>query len=356
MACLNDQTVQAVVDGEATDESRQHATSCEQCASRVAARRLEMATLIATGRADGDVPAALAGRVRRAIEADGVTGATTLRSTAPRGRRFARLGAALATAAAIALVVFVWLPRVGAPTTLSAAEILNRSLATMTNASGVERLEYELVVSGAGMPQGAHRIEHLIDHDTPSRFRLSTIGPDGAVQSAVAQDPATGLRSQLVRVDGRNYVITVATTSPLPALPQMVQAQMEAVIGMMQATADQKLSIVQAPEGPQYVVEIPPLIPSGSAAAVDLYEARAVIDGSDFRIREFHASGALLKQPYTVTFRLIHREEGSAVPPESFAIQPGPGDVVLQAEPSGEPWTDALGAALREISRLRAGR
>ena len=321
MACLNDQTVQAVVDGEATDESRQHATSCEQCASRVAARRLEMATLIATGRADGDVPAALAGRVRRAIEADGVTGATTLRSTAPRGRRFARLGAALATAAAVALVVFVWLPRVGAPTTLSAAEILNRSLATMTSASGVERLEYELVVSGAGMPQGAHRIEHLIDHDTPSRFRLSTIGPDGAVQSAMAQDPAT--RTALSTGESgwpqlrhhRGHDVAAAGAAADGPGADGGRDRHDAGDGRPEAVHR------AAPEGPQYVVEIPPLIPSGSAAAVDLYEARAVIDGSDFRIREFHASGALLKQPYTVTFRLIHREDapcGSRRRPSRF--------------------------------------
>jgi hypothetical protein len=103
-------------------------------------------------------------------------------------------------------------------------------------------------------------------------------------------------------------------------------------------------------------VEIPPVMPSGAAAALDIYQARAVIDGRDFGIREFYASGALLKQPYTLSFRLIRREVTDSVPPEAFAIQPAAGDVVLEGEASDGPWTDVLSVVLREVGRLRAAR
>ena len=355
MGCLNEQAVQAVVDGEASDQIRQHAASCDRCAHRVAERRRDIATLMALGESGDRVPSQLDARVRRALASPHVAGATALRpaSAGPRWR-LAPLGAALATAAAVAIVVFAILPRFGAPTSLSAAEVLNRSLQTLTTAHGVERLEYELIVSG--IADGTHRIEHLIDHDRPARYRLSTVGPDGSVQFAVAQDPVTGRRSQLARVDGRNYIVNVPGTTTLPSMPQMAEAQLQAVITMMQATSDQKLSIVHAADGLQYVVEIPPVIPSGGAAALDIYQARTVIDGTDFRIREFQANGALLKQPFTVSFRLIRRELSESVPPEAFSIEPAPGDEVLEGEPSDEPWVDVLGAALREIARLKANR
>lgn len=41
----------------------------------------------------------------------------------------------------------------------------------------------------------------------------------------------------------------------------MAQAQVEAVITMMQATSDQKLTILDTPDGQQYVIQIPPVAP-----------------------------------------------------------------------------------------------
>jgi len=358
MDCLTDADVQAVVDNEATEPVRTHAANCDRCRDRVNDRRLLMSELMALVDGEGDVPPGVESRLREAVNAGrAVRGATVLRGTSSNGGwRRAGLVSAAATAAVVALVVFGVLPRVGAPTSLSAAEILGRSLQALTAATGIERLEYELVVSGVA--EGSHRIEHLIDYEHPTRYRLTTYGPDGAMQSAVAQDPSSGRRSQLVRLDGRNFIVSVATGRPLPSLPQMVQAQMEAVIGMMLATADQKLTVVDTAEGSRYVIEIPPVVPKGNAATLDLYQARAVIDGQDFRIREFEASGALLKQPYTVSFRLIRRDllSPASVSPEEFAIQAAPGDVVLEGEASDEPLTDVLNAALRELGRLKAGR
>ena len=103
-------------------------------------------------------------------------------------------------------------------------------------------------------------------------------------------------------------------------------------------------------------MEIPPVVPSGAAAAVDIYEARAVIDGNDFRIRQFHARGSLLKQPYAISFQLIRREMTDEAAPDDFSIQTGPADLVLEGDPLDEPGTDVLRAALREIARLKANR
>jgi hypothetical protein len=357
MRCLTNEDIQAVVDHEAREDARAHADACATCRERVAERRRQMAALAALT-ASPEMPASLEGRVRRAVIAGRpVQGATALRSsTSPVAWRRAGVVSAVATAAVVALVIFGVLPRLGAPTSLSAAEVLGRSLQTLTNATGIERVEYELVLTG--LASGTHRIEHLIDHDNPSRYHLRSFGPDDRVQSAIAQDPSRGRRSQLVRVEGRNYIVNVPTGGAFPSVPQMAQAQIEAVIGMMQATSDQNLSVVSSPEGTRYIVEIPAVVPSGPGAALDLYQARAVIDGRDFRIQEFDASGALLKQPYTVSFRLIRREalSSGSVGDDAFTIPASAGDVVLDGEASDEPWVDVLTTALREIGRLTANR
>jgi hypothetical protein len=355
MGCLTDADVQAVADDEATELARTHAAGCDRCRDRVNDRRQLVAQLVSL-EANDDLRPGFEGRLRAAVDSGrAVRGATVLRDSPAGSWRRAGLVSAVATAAVIAVVVFGALPHLGAPTSLSAAEILSRSLKTLTAATGIERLEYELIVTGVA--EGGHRIEHLIDHEHPTRYRLMEYGSDGLVHSAIAQDPFSGRRSQLVRMDGQNFIVTVTTSQPLPSVPQMAQAQMEAVIAMMQATADQKLTVVDTAEGRQYVIEIPAVIPNGSAATLDLYQARAVIDERDFRIREFSASGALLKQPYSLSFRLISRDAlpPSSVSAEEFAIHAAPGDIVLEGEASDEPLSDVLNTALREIGRLKAG-
>jgi hypothetical protein len=355
MSCLTDGDVQAVVDGEAGEAVRAHLAGCERCRSRVEERRRLMADVASCVEAEGAMPAGFEFRLREAIAANRpVRGATVLRGSAG-GPPWKRAGvlSALATAAGVVFVVAVLLPRMGAPTSLSAAEVLGRSLQTLTSATGVERVEYELALSGAP----ARRIVHLIDHQTPSRYRLASYASDGTLHLAIAQDPSTGVRSHLFRVEGRNYIVNVGALQPLASLPQMAQAQLEAVIGMMQATSDPTLTVVEDADGRKYVVELPSVVPKGSAAVLDLYSARAVIDGQDFRVREFKASGAILKQPYDVTFRLISQEQ---VAPEkldagTFAIQPGPDDVVLDGDVTDAPFTDVLDVVFKEVGRLRAG-
>ena len=136
---------------------------------------------------------------------------------------------------------------------------------------------------------------------------------------------------------------------------QMAQSLAEALITMMQATSDQKLTVLDGARGPQYIVEMPPVAPRANGVTLDLYQARAVIDGSDFHIEAFEASGALLKQPYSVSFKLIRRDvrPSSSVPATEFEIQPGPEDVILDGGPSDHPVVGLLATVLREVGRLR---
>jgi hypothetical protein len=355
MTCLNNTEIQAVVDGEASAESQSHVAACDRCRDRVAERRRDMETVTGLMAGDADVPPLVEARLRAAIlEGRPARGATSLRGSAPGRWRLATWLSATAAAAGVALVMFLVLPKLGAPTSLSASEVLGRSLKTLTATTGVEMLEYQFFVAGE-MP-GPHRIEQLIDHDRPGRFRFSNYGPDGVLESAMGQDPATNRSVQLIRVDGRNYVITLAAGArSRPSFPEMAQALVETAITMMQATSDQSLTTVDTPAGRQYVVEMPPVTPASSAAMFDLYRARAAIDERDYRIQEFEASGSLLKQPYSVTFRLIQRavRPSSEVPAEEFMIAAGPGDVVLAGQAEHDPVTDVLTTALRELGKKR---
>jgi hypothetical protein len=305
--------------------------------------------------AEGDVTPSLDARVRQAIATGRpVRGATTLREAPASGWRRTGWWSAAATAAALALFVFLVLPKLGAPTSISASEVLGRSLETLSSTSGVEMLDYELFVAGAMTEP--HRVQHLIDHDQPGRFRFTNARADGTIEAAISQDPAANRRLHLFRVDDQNYVVELKVGRGAPlSLPEMGQALVETAISMMQATSDQNLATVDTPEGRQYVVEMPRVTPASTAAVLDLYHARAVIDERDYRIREFEASGALLKQPYSVSFRLIRRSvrPSAEVSPDEFRLPVTAADVVLSGETAQDPLTDVLTVALREIGRAR---
>jgi hypothetical protein len=356
MNCLTDIEVQAVVDGEASDASRAHSSECRQCRERVDRRRMDMAALTTLVSGDETMSPELDARMRRAIAGGHAPrGATSLRAPAAGSWHRAGWVSAAAVAAMIAIVVFAVLPRFGSPTSLSASEVLGRSLKTMSGTTGVEMLEYEFFAPGE-MP-GPHRIEQLIDHDQPGRFRFSNYGPDGVLMSAISQDSTRSHRLHLMRVDGRNYIINLTSTGSAPklSLPEMGQALVETAITMMQATSDQNLSVVDTPEGRQYIVEMPAVRPTSDTAMFDLYHARAVIDERDFRILEFAASGAFLKQPYSVTFKLIRRSvrPSSDVPAAEFEIPAGVGDLVITGVADIDPVTDVLTTVLRELGRVK---
>ena len=224
---------------------------------------------------------------------------------------------------------------------------------TWNGTHGIEQLEYELAFTGFS---GPHRIEQLLDHDHANRYRVADFGPDGELQSAFSEDTLAGLRSHLVRVDGRNYIIQLAAVPRPPfSLPQLVQAQVETLISMMQATSDQKLTTIDTAAGKQYVIQIPTVTSASGAGIVDLYQARVVIDGNDFGIRELDASGTMFKQPYNVSFKLIRRalRPAADVPAAEFAIPVRPGDLVLKGDATNDPVSDVLGTVLRELGRLK---
>ena len=260
------------------------------------------------------------------------------------------------------MLVFIVLPRFGAPTRLSAAQVIGRSLDRLTTGTGVEILEYEVVFSSASSPQhgfrwpeGLFRIYQLFDRASPGRYHIEQYNPDGTLHSATSQNPVTHVRSDLVEVDGRRYIIRVTgLKDPLLSVPEIVQAQIEAVLTMMQATADESLTIVDRPEGRQYIVNMPGRPSLGDKAMLDLSSARAVIDEGDFTIREFHAAGSMLKQPFDISFRLIQQVKAAAVAPGDFDITARPGDVVLEGQASIDPFHDVMDIVLRELGREKA--
>ena len=92
--------------------------------------------------------------------------------------------------------------------------------------------------------------------------------------------------------------------------------------------------------------------PANPATTLDIFGARAVISGQDFRIQEFEATGTVLKQPFSVSVKLRTQEYlGGAMP--SFEIEPGPGDVVLEGAAGDDPVTELLTTVLRELGRAR---
>lgn len=354
MRCLTDIDVQAVVDDEASEEVHAHANACEACRARVSERRSHMETLASLIDADGMPSSALEARLRHAMsEVGGVRGSTVLRANKPSAWRRVGLVSALATAAVIALLVYGVLPHLGAPTTLSASEVLSRSLQTMSSAQGVERLEYEVAMDG--MTDGPVVIRQVIDRDNPHRYKVASYRPDGTIATAVSQDPTTQQRSQLFHVDGTNYIVRVgAIHTPVLSIPQMAQALVETSIGIMQAKSDQQLTIEDGPSGRLYIVEIPPVTPQNPSATLDLFSARAVISSTDFRIQEFTATGTMLRQPFSVSVKLrTHEYVGGAVTSESFAITPGPDDVVLEGQADEDPVTELMTTVLRELGRAR---
>ena len=90
------------------------------------------------------VPANLGDRVGHALTTDHArAGATTLRDL-PVPSWGARLWLTAGVVAAAAMAVVFLLPPLDAPRTLSAAQILDRSLQTMSPASGTELREFDL--------------------------------------------------------------------------------------------------------------------------------------------------------------------------------------------------------------------
>ena len=355
MRCLTDVEVQAVVDGEASDECRAHAATCEAVprASRRAAEPDGDARL-----ADGCRRDAVIGARGSPASCDDVERRRAARPCSARRRPspWRRLGwvSALATAAVIALVVYGVLPRLGAPTTLSASEVLSRSLQTISSGQGVETAR---IRSGHGRHDarpGGHPPGDRSRQPASLQGRVVSPGRRRSRQRSV-RTRSRQRRSQLFHVDGTNYIVRVgAIHTPVLSIPQMAQALVETSIGIMQAKSDQQLTVEDGPNGRRYIVEIPPVTPANPTATLDIFGARAVISGADFRIQEFEATGTMLRQPFSVSVKLrTHEYIGGAATDESFAMSPGPDDVVLEGQAAEDPVTELMTTVLRELGRAR---
>ena len=246
MHCLNDVEIQMVADREASTEAMAHVETCDRCRRLVDERRREMSALTEAVAAGPGMTPQVEARLRRdLVTGESTRGATTLREMPQSGWRRAGILSIVTTAAVVAVVVSVVLPRLGAPTTLSAAEVLGRSLQTLSNTTGVEKLEYSLFIAGdmpAPHPSKFHR------HDQPGRYRFRTTDPTAcwcprSIRTRERQPEQIRGRPELLhrsRFDrGRAGV-----------LPDVIQTLIETSITMMQASADQNPTVIDTPTAP----------------------------------------------------------------------------------------------------------
>jgi hypothetical protein len=335
----------------------------------VAARQQQLADLARTLNAPA-MPVSVSARVATVLAA-GATGATRLRTaTAPRRpSRWIYSGFAIAAATLVA-VLFVIPALRRRDATVSAAEILARSASQLAvaPARGVEVLVYELSLGGAPLEMmaqyaggnGPYRIKQVIDHAEPGHYLFASYDAAGVPVFSVAQDPATGRRVMALRVDGRAY--RFETTLPAAralSLPDIQRLHMQASVALMQASGNQRLQVLDTPDGRAYRIDVPSLSASTPAAVWDLSEAHLVVDAADFHVVEFAVKGALLKQPYSFSYKLLSRDvhERGSVPPDEFEVPLEPGAIVLQGgEGSPIPAADAFATALREVARARQAR
>jgi hypothetical protein len=364
MTCLNDAQIQALVDNEAPEDLRAHAASCAPCARRLEERRALIATAVHALDIPAPLPATLERQIAQALGS--ARGATRLRESATAGNLWRRTAwsGAVVTVATLAVVLFV-VPMLKGPATVSAAAILAKSADRLaeTATTGFELLEYELIVDGMPremMPDetnGTYRISQAIDHNSPGHFRYTSFAPDGRMLSSIAQDPAAHKRVSLIRVDEQRYRFEFTMPDKgLPSLPEIERLHLQATVAMMQASGQQVLQTVDGPDGPGYRIEVPQVSAANTSAVWDLSHAEVLIDAKDFRIREFSASGTLLKQPYSISYRLIARTVVSAVQPEVFVVPSEPGEIVLAGDGTASPGTDVFFASLRELARLKGQR
>jgi hypothetical protein len=369
MKCLHDAQIQAVVDHEAADDVRQHAESCVRCGDRVRERETLSAAVVQAINVPASLPPGVSRRVRVALSERSSQGATRLRVGAPprhSSRRALWSMAAVATATLVA-VVFV-APMVRGPATVSASEILARSANRLAErvTSGVESLEYELTLDGVTremMPDhqnGSYRVRQVIDHDTVGHYLVATYDPSGQPLSAIVQDPAANRRVVSVRLEDIPYRFEFTlpenmTLSP----PEVERLHMEASVAMMQASGNQQLQVIESDAGRQYRIEVPHVSAESSGAVWDLAEAQVVIDAGDYHIVEFAVKGTFLKQPYSVSYRLINRTvaAGADVEPGVFDVPQDSRAITIRGEGTAIPVRDVLIAALGELARVKqAGR
>lgn len=356
--CLSEARIRAAADGEASGIEREHVEGCAQCRARVTAagRAFQEFGALASR---VEVPGNLVTGIERALASDRPrAGATTLRDL-PTSRWGGRVWATAGLAVAAALVIVFLLPPLDAPRTLSAAQILDRSLQSMSPASGTELREFVLDLQLpriAAKYAGAYRIEQLVDHDSPGRYRLVRYSPDGAILDAISEEPAAGRRTAVVRVDGQMFAFrfTIGAGDTL-GLRDLQRHHVEAMIRLLQAAAGQTVREVDTARGRRYIVELPQVADATASGLWELSRARVVVDAGDFQILELSAAGSYLNEPFSVSFELRQRNlrPSAEVSPEQFQIPLDANALVIDGPGTEDVGQDVLASALRELVRSR---
>jgi hypothetical protein len=271
----------------------------------------------------------------------------------------------MAAVAAATLIAVVFLaPLIKEPTTVSASEILARSASRLAErvSSGVEVLEYELTLDGVTremMPNrenGSYHVKQVIDHDTAGHYLVASYGPDGQLLSSIVQDPAANLRIVSARVNGIPYRFEFTLPENMALSPtELERLHMEASVAMMQASGNQQLQIIESGSGRQYRIDVPHVSAETSGAVWDLAEAQVVIDAGDYHIIEFAVKGTFLKQPYSLSYRLINRTiaTGTSVAPGVFDVPQDARAITMRGEGTAIPARDVLIVALGELARVK---
>jgi len=351
MNCLNDERLQALADGEGRDDDRAHAASCAACGARLRARTALMTSIETSLNPPVDLPASFR------LKADG---ATRLRALPDTRRRW--IYTAAAVAASLVAVLFV-LPIVRtSDTTVSASEILAKSVTQLSAVRrGIEVMEYELVLGGVpkemvpDQVDGTYRVWQAIDHDVPGRFRFASFTADGQAISSIAEDPIGKRRVAAFRSEGQAYRFDVTLPSGPRnlSLPEIEQLHMEASIAIMQASGNQLLETIDGPNGKLYRIEVPRLASPGSNPVWDLTEARVLIDSRDYSVVEFAVQGSFLKSPYSLSYKQIRHVVGASLPADAFTVPPQPGEIVVTGEGTAVPTHDIVVLALRALAQAK---
>jgi hypothetical protein len=361
--CLSDARIQAVADDAAAPEEYAHVARCAECRAKVAGAQQAIRAFGAamTGNAPPSLERRIAAALNQAV-ASPRRGATTFAPARPQPwlrPAWLSLAGAVAAAALIALVV---LPSLDTSSRLSAAEILNRSIATLAP-SGTELLEYDLAVS---MPvswpitSGTYRIEQVIEHEGAGRWRLSRFDAAGMLLNGISEDPSAGRRRAFLRVDGHGYAFEFDTSPDAEVrLGAMQRQYAEAAMRVIQAAAGQIVITEEDATGKRFVIELPDSASAprqaGPALLWDLAGARVVIDAADYHVRELIARGIYMGEPISISYRLLRREgrPSSQVAPSEFELPIDDGAMTIRAQGTAHPPQDILMALLREVGRAR---
>ncbi len=333
-----------------------HIEICASCRQRLERRRAAIAAY--DDLVEEAVPPHLRARVMAEIgRADRASGATTMRTDAPRRPWLLRLALPVASAVGVALIVFMVLPRLGAPTKLSASEVLGRSVHALGEVAGVERLEYEVRLEGLHSPLLAEggdeslTIRHTIDHEG-GRFLVGKYAADGTLVAGMAENPVAGTRTMVIHMNRHRYVARLALPpEPRLSIPQLARTLLRTWLGIIQASGSRGLTMSRSAEGSQFIVQAPG-VPADPASAWDLQGARLVIDAQDYHIVEVDTRGHLMGSAYHVSFALRNRQVGTQANDSEFEFGPEPGDLVLEGQATDNPFWDVGSAALRRLSVL----